>query len=173
MKEYSRVQGLEIMRSKSNDKYYGFRTTNITPSALVNPFDAFVPVPEGANVATAAIRCVNKSNATIYSSSGDNRVFAYKIDGQGDAGGTETQILTLAPDEKVTYLEDIRYPELLNGSEFIHLVVLTGKGDGWNMYCYNFIGSSDSVNPVPVRTYSGKGKAVHVLYRGLISDSCL
>lgn len=173
MKEYSRVQGLGIMRSKSNGRYYGFKTTNITPSAVVNPFDAFVPVPEGANVATATIRCVNKSNATIYNSPGDNRVFAYKIGGQGESGGTETQILTLAPDEKVTYLEDIRYPELLSGNEFMHLVVLTSRGDNWNMYCYNFVGSSDNINPVPVRTYSGKGRAVHVLYRGLTLDPCL
>jgi hypothetical protein len=172
MKEYSMVQGMGIMRSKSDGKYYGFKTVDVTPSAVTNPFDAFVPVPAEANVATAVVRCVNKTNSTIYSSSGDNRVFAYKVGGQGDAGGTETQILTLAPDEKVTYLEDIRYTAAGGGIEFSHLVVLTSQGDNWNMYCYNFTGSSDNINPTPVKTYSGKGKAVHVLYRGLSPDPC-
>jgi hypothetical protein len=174
MKEYSMVQGLGIMRSTADGQYYGFKTVNVAPSNIANPFDAFVPVPAGANVATAAIRCVNKTNATIYSSSGDNRVFAYKVGGQGDASGTETQILTLGANENVTCIEDVRYSAIEgNSSTFKHLVVVTSSGTDWNMYCYDFIGSSDNIYPVPVKQYSGSGKVVHVLYRGLANDPCL
>ena len=168
MKEYDVNKGLGVMQSKTDGTYYGFRTVNLIP-ATAYPFDAWVPVPANANVLTAAVRCTNQNNGTIYSSSGNNEVYAYRIGGRGDASGTESRILTFAPDEQVTHIEDVEFPALLlnqlTTGIFRHLVVLTSQGDNWNMYCYNFIGSSDEIDTTPVQSYTGKGRAVHAVYR--------
>jgi hypothetical protein len=162
MKEYNIAYGLGIMRSKTDGRYYGFRTVDLVSSTIpANPFDTFTPIPDGVNVTQASVRCVNRNNSTIYSSSGNNEVYAYKV-----GLGTQEKILTLASDERVVYMEDIRYPD---SPSFAHLVVITVRGDSWNMYCYDYLGSSDELaSTVPVKTYSGTGKAVHVLYRGAV-----
>lgn len=171
MKEYNSVEGLGLMRSRSTGDYYGMRFGNITSSATDNPITAWVPVPSTAQVRTAPIRTVNQLNGTIYCSQGDNNVYAYSVGNHGDAAGSEENILSFAEGENVTYLADIRYQVADGGANFQYLVVLTSKGDNWNMYCYRFKGSSAAIESTPEQTYTGAGKAVHVFYRGLKPQS--
>ena len=165
MKEASAIFGVGIMRSLADSKYYAFRTVNLTTSAVpATPFQSFAAMPVGTKAATASIRAVNRSNATIYSSTGNNEVWAYNV-GQN----SEEKILTLPAGEQVTFIEDIRSPGV-----FSHLVVATSVGGGWKMYCYDFEGSSDKLaDQTPEKTYSGTGKVTQVIYRGTGLTPCL
>jgi hypothetical protein len=171
MKEYNTMFGLGILKSTVDGKYYSFNTINLVTTAaggLANPFDSAPQlIPDGAVVSTASVRCTHGVNATIFSSSGNNEVYIYRI----GSANPEKKVITLPAGEEVVFMQDIRDTDD-EGNAFTHFVVLTNHDQGWTMRCYNYVDTDNLGNsPEPVKTYTGQGKASQVLYRSLTTAS--
>lgn len=162
MQEYNRTFGMGILKGKTDGKYYCFNTVNLVSGNIASPFSgAPKEIPAGAVVSTATVRAAHLTNQTIYCSSGNNEVHAFQT-----GSVTEQKILTLPAGEQVSFIRHIESSD--DKVSFKHLLVLSNNTDGWHMRLYDFKGATwEIASETPVQEYSGKGRAVHALYRQL------
>ena len=149
-------QGYALLRHITDGKHIIARVASTSGAAY--PFTAFYDVPAGCQMPTAPVVAAPRDAEGIYFAT-DNRLQSYKL---GDVTPKEVVLRTFPAGETISFIKNIY---VAGTTGFNRLFVLTNSTNGWKLYVYSMIGSTEEFSEVPVETFSGTGTARYVMFR--------
>ena len=144
-----------LLKHKTENKAYWVKIASTNVSSSVFRYTEY-PVPPNVGILNATVFAIGGANPVLYYSNGDNHIRYYNFSNQ-----TEQEVLTLPEDEKVVYIKNVF--DLAYGPNIF--LVLTDKGDTWNLRVYDFEGATPDLSLPAKETYSGNGTPSTVVYR--------